>query len=880
MAVPQITSFFTSVFLLQTFIFPDFLQAQRSGETGRYMYTDDTNQNRYCHYCDKKDLDYYGLWAQVKKCMVNNVPFNKTDEEEQEKKLRPICNRGKLPSCPLLHRILNGEWICSHNTHLMESRFYNETVDGYILPVYTNCNLVCDKGYHVIGLDSLYCNESRQWDTDTGRIRCAKDPYCPLLNRTLNGEWICSFRHHKVESNFSKETGDGDIYPVGTSCSLVCTDGYHVSGTNMIHCNESHQWDTDTRFIHCAKNSGQNGAIEEPNLPVIIGSVIGVCVVIGIAVILILRCYFHNMASYTTAEEESSDASDKSSLSMNKLKEAEEHDKSKDNEETENEKNSLLKPNPASWNEVEDHPKVRTRDKIGDRKKGRSSIGNKKSNQEEAIVTPVQDNDSCGVHVESKRGDSVQEQINKGLQEDQTEMLLSISYTGDNDDNADNHVERERAFITDSCQVLSKGREPADGIEARDCSHEHEDDTLLKSKNLKKEIRQTVDTNINQLCEKGRRIDSVVKTDTTVDPISDPSKSHPQNILKDSAVKDNGAEIQLLRKGHEKQPTGRRKKDALIAEGGCDPKVKVAYLLEEQGREQLMVQEYEDNKFSVPSGKRFFIIPRCQETISRLNMCKVEGQYRGSQYGTCQFLHMVESAMAEDNGSYRWKIFVDECSLPKYHGSLFIRIISDELGFVSLSPLDSNLLSRPLWLSMNPESLLDDDSLSLRDRPTGTSCSISNQAGSRASTGLHHQETGSATCQGDVAAALYCDRAIPRRQFNSDPCLCTQTVASAWNDNNQKMKELIHCMENEYMPWTQLGSRVLGMKPSFLECLEWHLRGKVHDGPMKYILNQMMHEGKRIGHLVEHFDYVQRYDLVNWIKAFHSCDYCKGFYRS
>ena len=58
----------------------------------------------------------------------------------------------------------------------MESKFYDKTVDGYVFPVYTTCSLVCIEGYHVIGVSSLYCNESRQWDTDTGMIRCAKDP--------------------------------------------------------------------------------------------------------------------------------------------------------------------------------------------------------------------------------------------------------------------------------------------------------------------------------------------------------------------------------------------------------------------------------------------------------------------------------------------------------------------------------------------------------------------------------------------------------------------------------------------------------------------------------------------------------------------------------
>ncbi|KAK3579961.1 hypothetical protein CHS0354_033479 [Potamilus streckersoni] len=917
MVVPQLKAFVFSALLLQTFIFPDLIRAQRNGETGRYVYTDDTDQIRYCHYCDEKDLNINTQvkMAQVNQCIKNNFPFtNKTDEEEQRRKLRPLCNRGKLPSCPLLHRILNGEWNCGHSPHLMDSEFYNSAVDGYILPVYTSCSLVCVEGYHVVGTDSLYCNESRQWDTETRMINCTKDPVCPLLNRTLNRKWECSFSRDQEESKFYKQTFDGYIVPVGTICSLVCSEGYHVIGTNIIHCNKSHQWNTETGAIYCAKNPDRNDDIEEHHLPVIIGSVTSVCAVIGIVGIIFICYYVCKGTTYKT-EEDSSVESDTSSSSLIYFKRAVEHEEIKYSEDLVNETNSLLKPMRVVNKKEGDLGKGRKSDKKEDKKEGSQRIGKNtshlKSNQinpdEEVkylikIKIPVEHNDLSGehgVHVESKESYSMQEQINKGLQEDQTEIELRASCDGDKDDKTMNHVEGGRDLVTNPCQVLSKRRERGDGIEAGDCSHEHKDDPLLKtnshkhkddpllsSKDLKKGIRNTeeiIDTNFYQLCGKGKKFDPVVKVDMNVDAsgLDNPKVTHPQTMLEFKDEDTNGCQIQLLRKKHEKETTGGRKETPVIAEGGSDAKVMVAYLSEEQGRERVMVREYEVNKFSVPYGKRFFIVPKCQGTINRLNVSKDEGCYRGSQYASYQFLHVVESARADDHGSYNWKIFLEECGSPKYMGRLFIKIEIDQLSIVSLLPLDSNLLSSPFWQSMNPESVLDDSSLSVRDRPSGRSCSpIINQAGSGALTGLHQQETGSAMSPGAVEAAQNLDAAeVSRRQCSSDPCHCTETVESAWNDNSLKMDELIHRGENEFMPWTHLGSRVLDMKPWFLECLEWHLRGRVHDGPMKYILKQMVHDGKKIGHLVEHFAFVCRYDLVNCIKTFHSCDYCKCFYN-
>ncbi|KAK3592392.1 hypothetical protein CHS0354_026088 [Potamilus streckersoni] len=183
-------SFILKLHILYIFCVLEISASFRQGENGRYVYKDDLGFERYCHYCPPgamNDNDNI-LKYQEPKCIHKNFPFQeKCDEEEQKRQLRPICNFGTLPSCPLLKMPKDGHWNCT------SSSFYNETSGGYYIPVYTVCQLMCQPGFRPTEGDSTYCRETRVWD---------RDPYTFTCHRSMPSN---KAGHHKISRRQRKK---------------------------------------------------------------------------------------------------------------------------------------------------------------------------------------------------------------------------------------------------------------------------------------------------------------------------------------------------------------------------------------------------------------------------------------------------------------------------------------------------------------------------------------------------------------------------------------------------------------------------------------------------------------------------------------------------
>ncbi|XP_057706123.1 sushi repeat-containing protein SRPX2 [Corythoichthys intestinalis] len=124
-------------------------------------------------------------------------------------------------------RLANGELTC----HSPRSRTYR-TTQG------TRCNMVCDRGYRLIGQSSIQCLANRRW---SGTAMCRK-MRCGVLALILHGRYTCT-----------------QGFVVDSRCDFTCAPGYRIEGEHSRTCLHGGAWsgsqpicsDTEPPKIRC-----------------------------------------------------------------------------------------------------------------------------------------------------------------------------------------------------------------------------------------------------------------------------------------------------------------------------------------------------------------------------------------------------------------------------------------------------------------------------------------------------------------------------------------------------------------------------------------------------------------------------------------------------
>ncbi|XP_077434231.1 sushi repeat-containing protein SRPX2 [Vanacampus margaritifer] len=146
------------------------------------------------------------------------------DVAEDEEELR--LDYTKLHWCHA-PRLVNGELTC-HSPH---GRAYR-TTQG------TRCNMSCDRGYRLIGQNSIQCLGNRRW---SGTAVCRK-MRCSVLPLIPHGRYTCT-----------------QGFVVDSRCDFTCTPGHRIEGEHSRTCQHGGTWsgaqpicsDTEAPKIRC-----------------------------------------------------------------------------------------------------------------------------------------------------------------------------------------------------------------------------------------------------------------------------------------------------------------------------------------------------------------------------------------------------------------------------------------------------------------------------------------------------------------------------------------------------------------------------------------------------------------------------------------------------
>ncbi|CAK6964693.1 sushi repeat-containing protein SRPX2 [Scomber scombrus] len=123
--------------------------------------------------------------------------------------------------------LANGELIC----HSPRGGAHRSTLD-------TRCEMSCDRGYRLIGKNSIHCLASRRWSGTAycRRMRCHVLPLIPY------GRYTCT-----------------EGFVVDSRCDFTCDTGYRIEGEHSRTCQHGGSWtgeqpvcsDTDPPKIRC-----------------------------------------------------------------------------------------------------------------------------------------------------------------------------------------------------------------------------------------------------------------------------------------------------------------------------------------------------------------------------------------------------------------------------------------------------------------------------------------------------------------------------------------------------------------------------------------------------------------------------------------------------
>ncbi|XP_068694477.1 uncharacterized protein [Montipora foliosa] len=157
----------------------------------------------------------------------------------------PIC----LKDCPVLPSSIPNGFVSSDGS-----------VDGSLY------HFSCEKGYTLIGANSLFCSSHGRWN---GSVPvCQKD--CPELNKTLEN---------------GRVTGNG--FSSGSTYSFHCNEGYIVEGKSVLFCNEEGKWNASEPV--CSRVLTDAMAIRtdwQVYVGATVGSLVFTVIVLGLVILL------------------------------------------------------------------------------------------------------------------------------------------------------------------------------------------------------------------------------------------------------------------------------------------------------------------------------------------------------------------------------------------------------------------------------------------------------------------------------------------------------------------------------------------------------------------------------------------------------------------